>query len=118
VAQDAAGVSQSNATNDANNPLTPKITVNLQDYYTPPFYGQLDSDANSLLLRGLIPMKLGGLPQPLRFTLPYSVNPAPDRYADGLGDLTVFDLFVLPTKPVLFALGSGPIKVLARRRIG
>ena len=66
-AQEAGG----NATNEANNPLTAKITVNLQDYYTPSFYGPLNSDANSLLLRGLIPMNLGGLPQLLRFTLPY-----------------------------------------------
>jgi hypothetical protein len=100
-AEDAGG----NATNDANNPLTPKITVNLQDYYTPSFYGPLNSDANSLLLRGLIPMNVGGLPQLLRFTLPYSVNPSPQGYADGLGDLTVFDLFVLPSKPVLLAVG-------------
>jgi hypothetical protein len=100
-AQEASG----NATNEANNPLTPKITINLQDYYTPSFYGPLNSDANSLLLRGLIPMKLGGLPQLLRFTLPYSVNPSPEGYADGLGDLTLFDLFVLPSKPVLLRLG-------------
>ena len=49
--------------------VTPKVTVNLQDYYTPSFYGPLNSDANSLLLRGLIPMNVGGLPQLLRFTL-------------------------------------------------
>lgn len=100
-AQEAGG----SATNDANNPLTPKITVNLQDYYTSSFYGPLDSDANSLLLRGLIPMKLGGLPQLLRFTLPYSDIPTPDGHEYGLGDLTLFDLFVLPTKPVMLALG-------------
>ena len=50
-------------------------------------------------------MNVGGLPQLLRFTLPYSVNPSPEGYADGLGDLTVFDLFVLPSKPVLLAVG-------------
>jgi hypothetical protein len=100
-ADDPAGAD----TNSANNPLTAKVTVNLQDYYTPSFYGPLNSDANSLLLRGLIPMDVGGLPQLVRFTLPYSVNPSPEGYADGLGDLTVFDLFVLPTKPVLFAVG-------------
>jgi len=89
---------QGNATNEANNPLTAKITVNLQDYYTPSFYGPLNSDANSLLLRGLIPMNVGGLPQLLRFTLPYSVNPSPEGYADGLGDFTVFDLFMLTSR--------------------
>ena len=52
-----------------------------------------------------MPLNFGGVQQLVRFTLPYSVNPAPDRYADGLGDLTVFDLIVLPTKPVLLAVG-------------
>ena len=93
------------ATNSANNPLTAKASINLQDYYIPSFYGPLNSDANSLLLRGLVPLNVGGVQQLVRFTLPYSVNPAPDRYADGLGDLTVFDLIVLPTKPVLLAVG-------------
>jgi hypothetical protein len=50
-------------------------------------------------------MNVGGLPQLMRFTLPYSVNPSPDGYADGLGDLTVFDLFVLPGKPIMLAAG-------------
>lgn len=100
-AQEAGG----NATNEANNPLTARPSLNLQDYYTPSFYGPLNSDANSFLLRGLIPMDVGGLPQLIRFTLPYSAVPAPDRYADGLGDLTVFDLIVLPSKPVMLAVG-------------
>ena len=93
------------ATNSANNPLTAKVSINLQDYYTPSFYGPLNSDANSLLLRGLVPLNTGGVQQLIRFTLPYSANPSPGRYADGLGDLTVFDLIVLPTKPVLLAVG-------------
>ena len=92
-------------TNSANNPLTAKTTINLQDYYIPSFYGPLNSDANSLLLRGLVPLNVGGVQQLVRFTLPYSVNPSPEGYADGLGDLTVFDLIVLPTKPVLLAVG-------------
>ena len=52
-----------------------------------------------------MPLNFGGVQQLVRFTLPYSVNPAPDRYADGLGDLTIFDLVMLPTKPVLLAVG-------------
>ena len=50
-------------------------------------------------------MNFGGVQQLVRFTLPYSVNPSPEAYADGLGDLTVFDLVVLPTKLVLLAVG-------------
>jgi hypothetical protein len=71
-------------TNSANNPLTAETSVNLQNYYTPSFYGQVNSDANSLLLRGLVPLNTGGVQQLIRFTLPYSVNPSPEGYADGL----------------------------------
>ena len=42
-AQDAGG----KATNEANNPLTAKASLNLQDYYTPSFYGPLNSAANA-----------------------------------------------------------------------
>jgi hypothetical protein len=92
-------------TNSANTPLTAQTSLSLQNYYTPSFYGPLNSDANSLLLRGLIPLNFGGVQQLVRFTLPCSANPSPDHYADGLGYLTVFDLIVLPTKPVLVAVG-------------
>jgi hypothetical protein len=69
-------------------------------------------------------MNVGGLPQLLRFTLPYSVNPSPEGYADGLGDLTVFDLFVLPSKPLLLAVGplfvaptASPARGVGRRAL-
>jgi hypothetical protein len=40
--------------NEANNPLTPKLTINLQDIYTPSYFGLPDSDANTGLLRGVL----------------------------------------------------------------
>jgi hypothetical protein len=55
--------------NEANNPLTPKITVNLQDQYVGSYYGLRDSDSNSFLIRGVLPHKLFGLPQILRATV-------------------------------------------------
>ena len=52
------GVAQtSKEANEANNPLTPKITANVQDQYISSYYG-LDSDSNALLLRGVLPHKL------------------------------------------------------------
>jgi hypothetical protein len=57
------------ATSKANNPLTPAITVNLQDQGAPKLY-DLDQGANSFLFRGVLPHKLGGLPRIVRFTLP------------------------------------------------
>ena len=104
-----AGASD-NTQNEANNPLTPKITINFQDYYIPSFNGLDGKDANQFLLRGLIPLKLFGASQLLRFTLPIAHAPTfPTGGAAGVGDLTLMDLFMFPGKPVSF--GLGPILV-------
>jgi hypothetical protein len=96
--------------NAANNPLTPKITVNLQDYFLPDLNRLNDQSANQFLLRGLIPAKIFGLPQVIRFTLPIVTNPTtPSGHVTGLGDFTVFDLLVFPTKEAIF--GAGPLLV-------
>ena len=100
----------SNDVNAANNPLTPKVTVNLQDYFLPSLNRLGDRQANQFLLRGLVPSDAFGIPQLIRFTLPVATNPTfPDRSKTGLGDLTVFDLAVIPTKDVIF--GVGPLLV-------
>lgn len=97
--------------NAANNPLTPKITLNLHDYYVPELKDVPDRYANQFLLRGLIPSDLFGAPQLLRFTLPVATAPEfPDGYVTGLGDLTLMDIFVFPGKAVSF--GAGPLVVL------
>ncbi len=99
-----------NAVNAANNPLTPKITVNLQDYFDPDLNRLGNRSANSFLLRGLVPAKFFGLPQLIRCTLPIETNPAfPSGNQTGLGDFTLFDLIVMPTKFALFA--AGPLLV-------
>lgn len=104
--------------NEANNPLTPKITINFQDYYTSSFYGLPGKpDANSFLFRGLIPSKLGGVPQLFRFTLPINtvptfsrtLSPSPNGHDTGVGDLTLMDLFVVPGK---VEFGAGPLLVI------
>ena len=100
------------ATNEANNPLTPKITLNLQDYYIPRFENSSD-DANQLLFRGVIPHKLGGLPQLFRFTLPVVSNPdGDDGHTTGVGDLTLIDWIIIPDKSLPFQLGVGPVLVV------
>jgi len=97
--------------NAANNPLTPKITINFQDYYVPELEGIDGRYANQFLLRGLIPSDLFGKPQLFRFTLPIATAPEfPDGYVTGLGDLTLMDIFVFPGKTVSF--GAGPLVVL------
>jgi len=92
--------------NEANNPLTPKITVNIQDYWAPSLYGT-DDDTNSFLLRGVIPHDIGGAPQVLRGTLPIVNAPTPaSGNTTGLGDLNLFDLFLF--KAAGAELGVGP----------
>ena len=99
--------------NDANNPLTPKITINFQDYYIPSFIDVPGKPvSNQFLLRGLIPSDMWGLPQLLRFTLPVATAPDdPSGYVTGLGDLTLMDLFILP-KHGDVTFGAGPLVVL------
>lgn len=97
--------------NVANNPLTPKITLNLQNYHAPDIVGLDDRYANQLLLRGLVPADFFGQPQLFRFTLPVATAPAfPSGYETGLGDLTLLDILLFPGRQVSF--GFGPLLVL------
>jgi hypothetical protein len=92
--------------NEANNPLTPKITANIQDQYISSYYG-LDSDSNALLLRGVLPHKLFDWPQILRATVPVVTSPdQPLGQTTGLGDINMFD--VLLFKAGSLELGVGP----------
>lgn len=99
--------------NAANNPLTPKITINFQDYFIPSFRDTPgDPHANQFLLRGLIPSDMWDLPQLLRFTLPIATSPdVPAGYVTGLGDLTLMDIFILSKKDDV-TIGAGPLLVL------
>ncbi|NWB27952.1 hypothetical protein [Pseudomonas gingeri] len=95
--------------NKSNNPLNLAPGVNLQDYYTPRVYDS-NVHTNDLLLRGTLPMAPGELipvPQLLRATLPVSTRPDPHGgYSTGIGDLNLFDIFLLKTEGV--QLGIGP----------
>ena len=92
--------------NAANNPLTPKLTVNLQDQHVSSYYG-LESDANTILLRGVLAHKLFDWPQILRATVPIVTSPdQPVGSATGLGDMNLFD--VLLFKAGALELGVGP----------
>jgi hypothetical protein len=66
----AAMAPQHQAVNDANNPLTSKITLKPHNYDSPEIYGLPDRHANQFLLRGLVQADIAGLPQLIRFTLP------------------------------------------------
>lgn len=92
--------------NEANNPLTPKLGLNLQNQWAPELYDS-DQDTNAILLRGTLPHRLGGHPQLLRATL--TIPTVPNGPADdttALGDLNIFDLFLF--KHGAMELGIGP----------
>jgi len=92
--------------NNANNPLTPTVGLNLQDQWAPKLYGS-DADTNAFLLRGTVPHRLFGMPQILRATVPFVTSPAADgSNVTGLGDLNLFDVFLFKTGGV--ELGIGP----------
>ncbi len=97
----------SDQVNDANNPLTPSITANLQDQWAPQLYDS-NASTNAALLRGVLPHLLGGVPQILRGTLPIATAPSASGSGNttGLGDLNLFDLALFKEGGV--ALGIGP----------
>jgi len=81
------------------------ITINFQDQAAPLLYGYEDS-SNAFLFRGLVPHRLGGLPQLFRFTLPVSTVPTgAGNTATGLGDLNIFDLFPFRVSKMEIAVG-------------
>lgn len=96
--------------NKSNNPLNLAPGLNLQDYYTPK-YDDSNIHSNDMLLRGTLPIAPNdfiGVPQLLRATLPISTRPDPHGgYSTGVGDLNLFDIFLLKTDGV--QLGIGPL---------
>jgi len=111
VAAPPAAITTADELNAANDPLTPKITLNLQDYFTPVLNREPGRRSNEGLVRGVIPDDAFGLPQLVRVTLPIYTNPAfPSGSASGLGDFSLYDLFVLPAIHGV-TLSVGPVLV-------
>ncbi len=96
--------------NEVNNPLTPKNTIFLQNYYGSDLAGIQDKDANKFQLQGLFPHQIGGPDQLFRFTLPLATAPTEAGQATDLGDLTLLDVFPFHAGGV--ELGIGPLFVL------
>lgn len=52
-----AGAQSTEDMNSANNPLAPKLGLNLQDQYVGSYHGLGDADSNAVLFRGILPHK-------------------------------------------------------------
>jgi len=100
----AQGAVTGEAIAKANNPLADMNAINLQDYYTPAFHGSAAARANTLNLRGVI---VTGR-QVVRATLPVISTAS----ASGLGDLNVFDAFLLTGSGARTQFGVGPLLVI------
>jgi len=109
----AAGAQSAEDANKANNPLNLAPSLGLQNYYTPRLFGTR-AHTNDFLLRPTLPIAPGdwvGVPQILRPTVPISTRPRADGgYRSGLGDISVFDIFLLSEGEV--NLGVGPMLTL------
>ena len=97
-------------TNKSNNPLNLAPSFNTQDYYIPSLFG-VGGHTNDLLLRPTVPVgPIGpiGVPEIFRATVPVSTRPDPTGgYDTGLGDINLFDIFLLSQSDV--QIGVGPL---------
>lgn len=108
-----ANAQSADDTNKSNNPLNLAPSLNFQNYYTPKLFGT-GAHTNDFLVRPTLPIAPGdwvGVPQILRTTLPVSTRPQADgSYKTGLGDLNVFDIFLLKQGEI--DVGIGPLLTL------
>lgn len=99
--------------NKSNNPLNLAASLNFQNYYTPTLFGS-NAHTNDFLIRPTIPFAPGeliGVPQIFRVTAPVSTRPQADgSYKTGLGDINVFDIFLLSQGTL--DVGIGPMLTL------
>jgi hypothetical protein len=92
----------------ANNPLAPITAINFQNYYLPTLYLLPEQHANTLQLRGIF----ATTKMIVRATLPVSTAPTSIvESVSGLGDLNVFDAFLLTEEGAKNQFGIGPLLV-------
>lgn len=93
--------------NNSNSPLAPRLGLLMQNFAAPSVYGT-DRSTNSLIFRQVYPHKVGGLPQLTRFSLPVNTVPdGEDKKTTGLGDMNLFNIFLIKPKKG-FDAGVGP----------
>ncbi|SED64428.1 hypothetical protein SAMN02787142_3533 [Burkholderia sp. WP9] len=110
LASSAIAQSSADDANKSNNPLNAAPSFNIQNYFTPSLFG-ISGHTNDLLLRPTVPVgPIGpiGVPQIFRATVPVSTRPdASGGYNTGLGDINLFDIFLLSQSDI--QIGVGPL---------
>ena len=99
-----------NEVNQANNPLAPISALNVQDVFAPSLYG-VGGTANTLFVRPVVTTSF----MIVRATLPIATAPTGDPMRpdppSGLGDASLFDVFLVPSPLEGLQLGLGPLFV-------
>ncbi|HFZ8995805.1 TPA: hypothetical protein ACIPUI_002965 [Citrobacter freundii] len=101
--------STASVANQSNNPLHPAASMSFHDYYTPQLYDS-DQYTNDVMLRATVPVAPGLIPVPqiLRISVPVTTRPQfSGGYDTGIGDINLFDIFLLKSKGI--KLGVGPL---------
>src|ERR1700685_3383580 len=97
-----------NDTNEANNPVNPKLTIDLQNYFVPSPEGYFGRIGDQGLLRVSVPIDEFGLHQFVRVILPTDKTATEQGGPNtGVGDLTVYDLVLFHAHGT--TIGAGPL---------
>jgi len=92
----------------AEDPTASLMSLQVADWYTASFHRLDDEDANTVVLRPVVPFKTGSLRHIFRATVPFITHsPALDS---GLSDITLFDLLVF--NETWGRWGLGPVALI------
>jgi hypothetical protein len=95
-------------TQDAEDPTASLMSLQLADWYTANFHNLDDADANTVVLRPVVPFATGPLRHIFRITVPFITDsPILDT---GFSDMTLFDLIVFNQSWGRW--GIGPVALL------
>jgi hypothetical protein len=107
----AASADESSATNAANNPTTPKLTLEAQDYWMPSVSGLGGRGGSNGLQRNIVPIRTFGIWNLFHVILPVVTNPnSPGGTQTGLGGMQLYNLSTVKLHGTTY--GAGPLVVL------
>lgn len=92
----------------ANDPTASLMSLQIQDSYSGDFHQLKDEDANTIILRPVVPFTIGEFKNIARATIPFITHNPTGK--TGLGDSVLFDLIVFPQSWGRW--GLGPVMLL------